>query len=85
MVTLEKTRKDTKLMKQSIQDITGKYEVAHGNTADLLKKLTSKVTTLEKLKAKLGMSTSLSAFLELNELREECEEEEELLYQGMKD
>jgi len=43
------------------------------------------VTTLEKLKAKLGMSTSLSAFLELNELREECEEEEELLYQGMKD
>ena len=84
MVTLEKTRKDTKLMKQSIQDITGKYEVAHGNTADLLLKLTAKVTTLEKLKAKLGMSTSLSAFLELNELREECEEEEELLYQGMK-
>ena len=82
MVTLEKTRKDTKLMKQSILDITAKYEVAHGNTADLLGQLTAKATKLEKLKAKLGMSTSLSAFLELNELKEESEEEEELLFQG---
>ena len=69
-------------MKQSILDITAKYEVAHGNTADLLGQLTAKATKLEKLKAKLGMSTSLSAFLELNELKEESEDEEELLFQG---
>ena len=82
LITLEKTRKDTKLMKQSILDTTAKYEVAHGNTADLLGQLTAKATKLEKLKAKLGMSTSLSAFLELNELKEESEDEEELLLQG---
>ncbi len=37
---------------------------------------------LEKLKAKVGIATSLGAFLQLNELSDEEEEEDDLLQEG---
>merc|ERR550532_726387 len=53
IATMDKTRKDAKAMKQSIKNITAKFELAKKNTADLLLKLTAKATVLEKLKAKI--------------------------------
>lgn len=83
MATLDQTRKDAKTMKQSIRTTTSKFEAAKENTAKLLADLTQKATTLEKLKASLGMSTSLSAFLQLNEMSDEEEEDTDLLKDGL--
>ena len=69
-------------MKKAIKNTNGKYEDAKNRTEDLLVQLTSKATILEKLKAKVGLSTSLDAYLHLNEMETEVEEEDELLKQG---
>ncbi|XP_035829673.1 dynein heavy chain 5, axonemal isoform X2 [Aplysia californica] len=79
ITTLDKTRADAKVMKKGIKTITGKFEDAKKNTAELLHKLTARATMLEKLKAKVGLSKSLDAYLQLNELDVEEEEEDELL------
>ena len=79
---MDQTSKDARTMKDSIRTITQKFDVAKENTAGLLSKLTVQATALEKLKAKIGMSTSLSAFLQLNELSDEEEDEGELLKDG---
>ncbi|GFN75495.1 dynein beta chain, ciliary [Plakobranchus ocellatus] len=79
LATLDKTRVDAKIMKKGIKTITGKYEDAQKKTAELLRKLTSRATALEKLKAKVGLSKSLDAYLHLNELEVEEEDDDELL------
>uniref|UniRef100_A0A2C9K4Z2 AAA+ ATPase domain-containing protein n=1 Tax=Biomphalaria glabrata TaxID=6526 RepID=A0A2C9K4Z2_BIOGL len=66
--TLDKTRLDAKVMKKGIKTLNEKFEGAQTNTAELLNKLTAKVTALEKLKAKIGLSKSLDAYLQLNEM-----------------
>ncbi|XP_076466964.1 uncharacterized protein LOC143298129 [Babylonia areolata] len=79
LATLDKTRTDAKVMKKAIKTINGNFEDACKNTADLLTKLTNKATALEKLKAKIGLSKSLDAYLHLTEFESEEEEEDELL------
>lgn len=69
-------------MKKGIKITTGKFEEAQKKTADLLNKLTAKATVFEKLKAKVGLSKSLDAYLQLNELDVEDDEEDELLKEG---
>ena len=69
-------------MKKAIKTITGNFEDACKNTADLLQRLTNKATALEKLKAKVGLSKSLDAYLHLTEFESEEEEEDELLKEG---
>ena len=70
------------MMKKAIKTKTGNFEDAKVKTEDLLVKLTTKATILEKLKAKVGLSTSLDAYLHLTEMNTEEEEEDELLKQG---
>lgn len=82
IATLDKTRTDAKVMKKGIKTVTGNLEDAKKNTAELLRKLTAKATTLEKLKAKVGLSKSLDAYLQLNEFDVEEEEEDDLLKEG---
>lgn len=79
LATLDKTRADAKVMKKAIKTITGNFEDACQKTADLLQRLTNKATSLEKLKAKVGLSKSLDAYLHLTEFESEEEEEDELL------
>ncbi|XP_070190368.1 uncharacterized protein [Littorina saxatilis] len=79
LATLDKTRADAKVMKKAIKTITGNFEGACKNTADLLHRLTNRATALEKLKAKVGLSKSLDAYLHLTEFQSEEEEEDELL------
>ncbi|KAL5010133.1 hypothetical protein ScPMuIL_012438 [Solemya velum] len=81
LVTLDQTRTDAKVMKKAIKTVTTKFEDAKETTADLLNQLTLKATVLEKLKAKVGLSTSLDAYLHLNEMEAVEEEEDELLHQ----
>ena len=82
LATLEQTRTDAKVMKKAIKNTTGKFEESKTRTEELLAKLTAKATILEKLKAKVGLSTSLDAYLHLNEMDMEAEEEDELLKRG---
>lgn len=82
LATLDQTRSDAKVMKKAIKNTNGKFEDAKKRTEQLLVKLTNKATTLEKLKAKCGLSTSLDAYLHLNEMETEQVEEDELLKQG---
>ena len=70
-------------MKQSIRKIIQQFEEAKEKTAGLMHKLTAKATVLEKLKARIGMATALSAFLQLNELSDQEPEEDDLLKEGM--
>lgn len=42
-------------MKTQHKDVTAKYYQVVDETSNLLRKLTQKATTLEKLKAKIGM------------------------------
>ncbi|XP_023932047.1 dynein heavy chain 5, axonemal-like isoform X1 [Lingula anatina] len=79
LYTLDITREDGKIMKEAIKNIKEKYENAKIRTSNLLRSLTLKATVLEKLKARIGMATSLSAFLQLNEVSSDEEDEEELL------
>ncbi|XP_059166583.1 dynein axonemal heavy chain 8-like [Physella acuta] len=79
ITTLDKTRVDAKVMKKAIKTLNQKFEGAQKSTSELLKKLTLKATTLEKLKAKVGLSKSLDAYLQLTEMDVEEEEEDELL------
>ena len=79
---MTQSRSDAKVIRQAIKTITGKYADAKTKTADLMKQLTSKATMLEKLKAMMGMSTSLGAFLQLNEVSDESEEEDDGLLEG---
>ncbi|XP_060567478.1 dynein axonemal heavy chain 5-like [Ruditapes philippinarum] len=81
LATLDQTRSDAKVMKKAIKNTTGKFEDAKVRTEELLEKLTHKATILEKLKAKVGLSTSLDAYLHLNEMEAEEVEEDELLKQ----
>ncbi|XP_070568705.1 dynein axonemal heavy chain 5-like isoform X4 [Ptychodera flava] len=77
---LSKTRQDAKSKHQEIKKLQAMYEQATKTTANLLKELTAKATVLEKVKAQFGMSSgSLSAFLQMNEIESEEEEEDELL------
>ena len=80
--TLDVTRADAETMRSDIQMRTHEYEDACAKTRNLMKQLTHKATILEKLKAKVGMATSLSAFLQLNELSDEEVEEDDLLQEG---
>lgn len=82
LTTLDKTRADAKVMKKAIKTITGNFEEACSRTADLLQRLTNKATVLEKLKAKVGLSKSLDAYLHLTEFEVEEVEEDELLKAG---
>ena len=69
-------------MKKAIKNTTGKFEEAKTRTQNLLVQLTIKATILEKLKAKLGLSTSLDAYLHLTEMETAVHEEDELLKPG---
>ena len=82
MGTMDQTRKDASNMKQSIKKINKKYDEARIKTAKLLSQLTGRATILEKLKARIGMATALSAFLQMNELSDEEEEDDDLLREG---
>ena len=82
MATLDQTRNDAKVMKKAIKNTNSKFDSAKVRTEQLLNKLTNKATILEKLKAKCGLSTSLHAYLHLNEMETEQVEECELLKQG---
>lgn len=82
LATLDQTRNDVKVMKKAIKTITSKYEESKVETAQLLKQLTEKATKLEKLKAKVGLSSSLDAYLHLNELESDEDEEDDLLKTG---
>ena len=82
LATLDQSRTDAKNMRQSIKDIHKKFEEAKVMTAGLLTRLTSKATLLEKLKAQVGMGSALSAFLQLNELSSDEEEDDSLLNGG---
>ncbi|KAI8520697.1 hypothetical protein Bbelb_004510 [Branchiostoma belcheri] len=79
--TLSQTREDAKLMEEKIKVVQADYEEAQKKTAGLLRQLTGKATTLEKLKAQLGGEGSLGAYLQLNEVSSEDEEEDDLLKQ----
>ncbi|KAK6187606.1 hypothetical protein SNE40_005595 [Patella caerulea] len=81
LATLDQTRVDSKIMKKAIKSTNVKFEEAKKNTANLLHQLTLKATVLEKLKAKVGLSKSLYAYLNLTELEEDEIEEDELLKQ----
>lgn len=83
IATLDQTRSDAKVMKKAIKTIVGKFDDAKKNTANLLLLLTNKATVLEKLKAKVGLSSSLDAYLHLTEMEAEEEEEDELLQEGL--
>jgi len=82
LATLDQTRSDAKVMKKAIKNTTGKFEDAKVRTEQLLVRLSNRATVLEKLKAKVGLSTSLDAYLHLNEMEAEQQEEDELLKQG---
>ena len=69
-------------MKENIKGVSKEFEDAKEKTASLMSTLTHRATVVEKLKAKVGIATSLSAFLQLNELSDEEEEEEDLLKEG---
>ena len=79
---MDMTRKDASNMKDQIKTITSNFENAKSKTAKLLLQLIRHATVLEKLKALGGIATSLSAFLQLNELSDEEEEEDNLLEEG---
>ncbi|XP_074662754.1 uncharacterized protein LOC141915202 [Tubulanus polymorphus] len=81
LAALAQSRTDAKTMRQAIKHIIGKYDEAKSNTAQILRELTTKVTILEKLKAEVGESNALSAFLQLNEMSSDDEEEDDLLKQ----
>jgi dynein heavy chain len=82
LLTLDQTRKDVRKMKESIKGVSKEFEEAKEKTSTLMSTLTQRATVLEKLKAKVGIATALSAFLQLNELSDEEEEEEDLLKEG---
>lgn len=82
LATMDKTRADAKVMKKAIRTRTGSFEEACKKTADLLNRLTAKATALEKLKAKVGLSKSLDAYLHLTEFESDEEEDDELLKEG---
>ena len=74
LATLDQTRKDAIIIKDVITETRHNLEIATVKSAELLKLLTSKATSLEKLKAKLGIgSSTLSAFTALidNEIEED--------------
>ncbi|XP_041355189.1 dynein gamma chain, flagellar outer arm-like isoform X3 [Gigantopelta aegis] len=79
IATLDQTRTDAKAMKKAIKSLTEKFEDSKKKTATLLYQLSQKATVLEKLKAKVGLSTSLHAYLNLNEMETNEEEGDELL------
>ncbi|CAG5121561.1 unnamed protein product, partial [Candidula unifasciata] len=79
LATLDRTKADSKIMKKAIMTTTAQFEEAQGKTAQILNRLTVKVTTLEKLKARVGISKSLDAYLQLDEINVENEEEDDLL------
>ena len=82
IATLDQTRKDARKMKENIKGVSKEFEEAKEKTSTLMTTLTQRATTLEKLKAKVGIATALSAFLQLNELSDEEEEDEDLLKEG---
>jgi len=52
---LDTTRSDCEKMKDEHKDVMVKYYNVVDETSTILKKLTHKATTLEKLKAKIGL------------------------------
>ena len=82
LATLEKTRQDARTMKEDIGSRQRQYEEVREQPASLLRQLTAWATVLEKLKTKCGEATALNAFLQMNELSDEEEEEDDLLAQG---
>ncbi|BFZ10052.1 hypothetical protein BsWGS_13093 [Bradybaena similaris] len=79
LATLDRTKADAKDMKTNIMITTTQFEESQRKTRTLLNKLTMKVTLLEKLKAKVGISKSLDAYLQLNEMNVEDDEDDDLL------
>lgn len=72
--TLEQTRKDAVVIRETIASTRGKLTTATLKSDSLLQSLTARATALEKLKAKLGIgSSTLKAFVVLidNEIVEE--------------
>lgn len=83
--TLDQTRKDAIIIKEVISETKQKLEVAKDKSADLLKALTNKATSLEKLKAKLGIgSSTITAFTALID-NEIDEDDNDLLYDDEED
>lgn len=82
METLNAARRDSRVIKDFIKTKTKDFESAEREASELQRTLTSLSTRLEKRKASLGMSTSLSAYLQLNEPIAEDQEEDELLRPG---
>ncbi|KAF6026452.1 hypothetical protein EB796_015243 [Bugula neritina] len=76
---LDTTRSDCEKMKDEHKDVMVKYYNVVDETSTILKKLTHKATTLEKLKAKIGQATALSAFLQMNDLSSDEEDDDSLL------
>ena len=71
-------------MKESILDVTKEFQEAEAHATQLQQKLTLESAKLEKLKATLGMSSSsLIAYLQLNEFVVEELKDDDLLKQGM--
>ena len=75
-------RRDCGLSKDFIKTKTKDFESADREATDLQRMLTSLSTRLEKRKASLGMSTSLSAYLQLNAPTAEDQTDDELLRPG---
>ena len=83
--TLDQTRKDAIEIKEVISETKQNLDMAKDKSAALLKALTSKATSLEKLKAKLGIgSSTLSAFTALID-NEIDDDDQDLLYDDEED
>lgn len=79
LLAIDQSRHDSQVMGKAITDIKRQYEEACATSAKLMAELTAKATRLEKLKAQFGRSGALNAFLQLNELEEENDEEDDSL------
>lgn len=65
--TLHKTREGTKQMKAYIKDLKQRCKQAEIDSEVALKQLIEKTTSVEKLKAKLGLSGSLATLMQMQE------------------
>lgn len=65
--TLNKTRDGAKEMKAYIKDLRLRCKQAEVDSEESLRSLIEKTTTVEKLKAKLGLGGSLSTLIQMQE------------------
>ena len=65
IAALDQTRKDAKKMRESIRSRTAEFEEARRKAADLMKTLTQRATSLEKLKARVRFQAGVVHFFHL--------------------